>query len=79
VDFRNESAAQRARIHPLCAIATRQREYQSEEGVKAIVASVIGRKLSGPEFCVDANRVNARGKLSAMNQLEKWHADGHLR
>ena len=34
------------------------------------------RKLWCPQFFLDANRVNARCKLSAMNQLEKWHADG---
>src|SRR5205823_3134682 len=27
------------------------------------------------QFFLDANRVNARCKLSAMNQLEKWNAD----
>jgi len=37
---------------------------------------MIQRKLSGPQFFLDANRVNAKGRLSAMNQLEKWHADG---
>jgi predicted nucleic acid-binding protein len=40
---------------------------------------MISRKLSGPQFFLDANRVNAKGKLSAMNQLEKWHADGVIR
>jgi hypothetical protein len=39
-------------------------------------AMMIQRKLSGRQFFLDANRVNAKGKLSAMNQLEKWHADG---
>jgi hypothetical protein len=34
------------------------------------------RKLSGRQFFLDANKVNAKGKLPAMNQLEKWHADG---
>jgi len=33
------------------------------------------RKLWCPQFFLDANRVNARCKLSAMNQLEKWNAD----
>jgi hypothetical protein len=37
---------------------------------------MIQRKLSGSGFFLDANRVNAKGKLSAMNQLEKWHGDG---
>jgi len=40
---------------------------------------MIARKLSGAQFFLDANRVNAKGKLSAMNQLEKWHADGVIR
>jgi hypothetical protein len=37
---------------------------------------MIPRKLGCPQFFLDANRVNARGKLSAMNQLEKWHMGG---
>jgi predicted nucleic acid-binding protein len=37
---------------------------------------MVPRKLGCPQFFLDANRVNARCKLSAMNQLEKWHADG---
>lgn len=40
---------------------------------------MIPRKLSGAQFFLDANRVNAKGKLLAMNQLEKWHADGVIR
>jgi hypothetical protein len=40
---------------------------------------MISRKLSGSQFFLDANRVNAKGKSSAMNQLEKWHADGVIR
>ena len=40
---------------------------------------MIPRKLSGPEYFLDANRVNAKGKLPAINQLEKWHADGVIR
>jgi hypothetical protein len=40
---------------------------------------MIQRKLSGSQFFLDVNRVNAKGKLSAMNQLEKWHADGVIR
>jgi hypothetical protein len=40
---------------------------------------MIPRKLSGAQFFLDANRVNAKGKLSAMNQLEKWHANGVIR
>ena len=40
---------------------------------------MIPRKRSGAQFFLDANRVNAKGKLSAMNQLEKWHADGVIR
>jgi len=40
---------------------------------------MISRMLSGPAFLLDANRVNANGKLPAMNQLEKWHADGVIR
>jgi hypothetical protein len=31
------------------------------------------------QFFLNANRVNSKGKLSAMNQLEKWHADGVIR
>lgn len=30
-------------------------------------------------FHIDANRVNARGRLPFMNQLEKWRADGVIR
>ena len=37
---------------------------------------IIQRKLPLPQYFLDANRVNAKGKLPAMNQLEKWHADG---
>jgi hypothetical protein len=37
---------------------------------------MIERKVSGPHYCLDANCVNSRGKLPAMNQLEKWHRDG---
>jgi hypothetical protein len=37
---------------------------------------MIRKKLSWPQYFLDANRVNAKGKLSAVNQLEKWHADG---
>src|SRR5439155_5063176 len=37
---------------------------------------MVPRKLCCPQFFLDANRVNARCKLSAMNQLEKWNADG---
>jgi predicted nucleic acid-binding protein len=37
---------------------------------------MILRKLSCRPFFLDANRVNARRKLSAVNQLEKWYADG---
>jgi hypothetical protein len=37
---------------------------------------MIQRKLPLPQYFLDANRVNAKGKLPAMNQLEKWHADG---
>jgi hypothetical protein len=37
---------------------------------------MIPRKLWGPLFFLDANKVNAKGKLPAMNQLQKWHADG---
>ena len=40
---------------------------------------MISRKLSGQQFFLDANRVNARGKLPAVNQLERWHADGVIR
>jgi hypothetical protein len=40
---------------------------------------MVKRKLSGPEYFLDANQVNARSKLSSMNQLEKWHADGVIR
>jgi hypothetical protein len=40
---------------------------------------MIPRKLSGVQFFLDANRVTSKGKLSAMNQLEKWHADGVIR
>jgi predicted nucleic acid-binding protein len=36
----------------------------------------IPRKLWCRPFLLDANRVNARCKLRAMNQLEKWHTDG---
>ena len=34
------------------------------------------RKIYGPQFFLDANRVNARCNLPAMNQLEKWNDDG---
>ncbi len=27
-------------------------------------------------FHIDANRINARGKLEHVNRLEKWHSDG---
>lgn len=37
---------------------------------------MIPRKIRWPQFFLDANRVNARCKLSAMNQLEKWEANG---
>jgi hypothetical protein len=64
--------AEAARRHPHgalepCGIRDRPREM------------MIKRMLSGPAFFLDANRVNAKGKLPAMNQLEKWHADGVIR
>jgi hypothetical protein len=34
------------------------------------------RKIYGPQFFLDANRVNARCNLPAMNKLEKWNDDG---
>ena len=34
------------------------------------------RLLYIPAFHIDANLINARQKLSAVNQLEKWFADG---
>jgi hypothetical protein len=34
------------------------------------------RMLYTPIFHIDTNRINARGKLDAMNQLEKWKKDG---
>lgn len=39
---------------------------------------MIPRKLSLPWYFLDANCVNARGKLPAMNQLEEWHANGAI-
>jgi len=33
------------------------------------------RMLYTPIFHIDTNRINARGKLDAMNQLEKWKKD----
>jgi hypothetical protein len=40
---------------------------------------MIPRKVLGQQFFLDANRVNANGKLPSVNQLEKWHADGVIR
>ena len=37
---------------------------------------MIPRKLGIPQFFIDANRINARGKLSEMNLLERWNQDG---
>jgi hypothetical protein len=37
---------------------------------------MVPRKLWCRPFFLDTNRVNARCKLPAMNQLEKWHSDG---
>ena len=37
---------------------------------------MISRKLWGRQFFLDANRVNARQKLPATNQLEKWEENG---
>jgi hypothetical protein len=37
---------------------------------------MIQRELPLPQYFLDANCVNAKGKLPAVNQLEKWHADG---
>jgi hypothetical protein len=34
------------------------------------------RLLYVPVFHIDANLINARQKLSAVNQLEKWFSDG---
>src|SRR5437773_9723794 len=42
------------------------------------LSMMVPRKLGCPQFFLDANRVNARCKLSAMNQLEKWNADGMI-
>jgi hypothetical protein len=40
---------------------------------------MIKRKVFGFGYSLDANRVNAKGKLPAMNHLEKWHDDGVIR
>jgi hypothetical protein len=34
------------------------------------------RLLPTPIFHIDSNRINARGKLDAMNHLERWKDDG---
>ena len=31
---------------------------------------------TGPQFAIDANRINSRQKLAHMNRLEKWDEDG---
>ncbi len=38
--------------------------------------SFIPRLLCTPVFHIDANLINARQKLSLVNQLEKWYEDG---
>jgi hypothetical protein len=37
---------------------------------------MIRRLLPIPIFHIDSNRINARGKLDAMNRLERWKDDG---
>jgi hypothetical protein len=37
---------------------------------------MIPRKLGIPQFFIDANRINAPGKLSEMNLLERWNQGG---
>ena len=34
------------------------------------------RRHIGSDFVIDANRINARGTLPQMCQLERWHRDG---
>ena len=34
------------------------------------------RLLFIPLLHIDTNRINARGKLAAMNQIERWKDDG---
>ena len=52
------------------------RESPLNTYLRRISFRMIPRKLGIPQFFIDANRINARGKLSEMNLLERWNQDG---
>jgi hypothetical protein len=52
------------------------RKWDGISGMLTVMNSRDDDRYVHVEFQVDANRVNARGKLEAMNQLERWYRDG---
>ena len=55
--------------------------HNSMEGEQIGAGETVMNLYDPPErdlgimFQIDANRINARGDLENMNQLQKWHAD----